>query len=92
MASPNSRGVVAQQLCATLLRLAIGGGGGGVGDPHRRDPLAVADDVRNGFVTLTSARDVYGVVVDPATFTVDIAASAALRAGGRAAGSETAGG
>ena len=29
----------------------VSGGGGGVGDPHRRDPDAVADDVRNEFVT-----------------------------------------
>ena len=57
----------------------VSGGGGGVGDPHRRDPGAVADDVRNEFVTLGAARDVYGVALDPVTFAVDETATAALR-------------
>jgi N-methylhydantoinase B len=46
------------------------GGGGGWGDPLERDPEAVAADVRNGFVTLESAADTYGVLVDPQTFAV----------------------
>jgi N-methylhydantoinase B len=44
------------------------GGGGGYGDPLARDPAAVAADVRNGFVSVSSALRDYGVVVDPATF------------------------
>jgi N-methylhydantoinase B len=39
-------------------------GGGGFGDPHARDPLAVADDVRNGYVSAAAARAAYGVDVD----------------------------
>ncbi len=35
-------------------------GAGGHGDPHDRDPAAVAADVRNGKVTPQAARDVYG--------------------------------
>ena len=46
------------------------GSGGGWGDPLRRDPDAVAADVRNGFVTLDGAREIYGVVVDPDDFAV----------------------
>jgi N-methylhydantoinase B len=38
-------------------------GGGGYGDPLRREPDAVADDVRNGKVTATGAADNYGVVL-----------------------------
>ena len=38
--------------------------GGGWGDPLEREPEAVARDVRNGKVTLRSARDEYGVVLD----------------------------
>ncbi|MGF1617716.1 MAG: hydantoinase B/oxoprolinase family protein, partial [Acidimicrobiia bacterium] len=57
------------------------GGGGGWGDPHRRDPKLVADDVRNGFVSLRAAKDQYGVVVDPEAFTVDDDATAQLREG-----------
>ena len=36
-------------------------GGGGYGDPRRRDPEAVERDVREGKVSATRARDVYGV-------------------------------
>jgi N-methylhydantoinase B len=38
-------------------------GGGGYGDPLERDPEAVRRDGRKGFVTPTSAREVYGVIV-----------------------------
>lgn len=36
-------------------------GGGGFGDPTERDPEAVLDDVRNGYVSPEAAREVYGV-------------------------------
>jgi N-methylhydantoinase B len=36
-------------------------GGGGLGDPRARDPDAVAADVRNGLVSDTAARTIYGV-------------------------------
>jgi N-methylhydantoinase B len=58
----------------------VSGGGGGVGDPLRRDPAAVLRDVINGVVTVGRARDVYGVVVDEASRSVDEAATADLRA------------
>ncbi len=38
-------------------------GGGGFGDPLKRDPAAVLDDVLRGFVTVTGAERDYGVVV-----------------------------
>ncbi|MBA9006542.1 hydantoinase B/oxoprolinase family protein [Thermomonospora cellulosilytica] len=38
-------------------------GGGGWGDPLNRDPQAVADDVRDGKVSVEGARDDYGVVL-----------------------------
>jgi N-methylhydantoinase B len=37
-------------------------GGGGYGDPLRRDPQAVAADLREGKVTAEAAADIYGVV------------------------------
>jgi len=55
-------------------------GGCGVGDPRARDVEAVLSDVVNEYVSLQRARDEYGVVIDPRTLTVDIAATAALRA------------
>ncbi len=57
----------------------VSGGGGGVGDPAQREPQAVADDVRDEYVSIEAARDTYKVVVDPLTFAVDQAATAALR-------------
>jgi N-methylhydantoinase B len=67
------------------------GGGGGYGDPFEREPARVAADVRNGFVSVGAARREYGVVVDPNTFAVDEAATAALRASARKAGATKAG-
>ena len=55
------------------------GGGGGWGDPLRRDPAAVAADVRNGFVSAEAARREYGVVVDPRTHEIDDEATRRLR-------------
>ncbi len=58
-------------------------GGGGYGDPAERDPEAVAADVRNGVVSERTSRNVYGVVIDEASGTLDAnrteAARAALR-------------
>jgi N-methylhydantoinase B len=40
------------------------GGGGGYGDPRQRAIELVLRDVTRGFVSLESARDEYGVMVD----------------------------
>jgi N-methylhydantoinase B len=53
-------------------------GGGGFGDPYRRDPEAVAADVANEKVSLDAARARYGVVLRQ-DGTVDDAATQALR-------------
>jgi N-methylhydantoinase B len=42
---------------------AISGGGGGRGDPRRRDPQRVLADVRNGWRSVSEAREIYGVVL-----------------------------
>jgi N-methylhydantoinase B len=55
-------------------------GGAGYGEPHQRPPALVEADVRNGYVSIAAARQQYGVVIQPATLTVDAAATAALRA------------
>jgi N-methylhydantoinase B len=55
------------------------GGGGGWGDPFKRDPQKVLWDVINDYVSVESARRDYGVAIDPATMTIDEAATAALR-------------
>jgi len=38
-------------------------GGGGWGNPLERDPAAVLDDVRNGYISLQAAEELYGVVI-----------------------------
>jgi N-methylhydantoinase B len=38
-------------------------GGGGCGEPRARDPGAVADDVRNGYISAAKAKSDYGVDV-----------------------------
>ena len=35
--------------------------GGGFGDPAKRDPQAVQQDVRNGFLSTEQAGEIYGV-------------------------------
>ena len=42
------------------------GGGGGVGDPMKRDPELVAEDVREGYVSRAVAQNTYGVVLTAA--------------------------
>ncbi len=56
------------------------GGGGGWGNPFRRDPQHILTDVRDGYVSEHSARENYGVVIDIENWTVDEAATTALRA------------
>ncbi|MFB6299817.1 MAG: hydantoinase B/oxoprolinase family protein [Halobacteriales archaeon] len=55
-------------------------GGGGYGDPTERAPAAVREDVRDGKVSVTAAREEYGVVIDPATWAIDETATAERRA------------
>jgi len=70
----------------TALRLSGGdviemhtGCGGGFGDPLERDPERVAADVREGFVMIGRAQEVYGVVLT-GDGRVDVPATAARRA------------
>ncbi len=58
-------------------------GAGGWGDPFLRDPMAVLQDVENGFVTVAAAQSDYGVAIKDGQ--VDKTATAALRAGQRGA-------
>ena len=55
-------------------------GGGGWGDPLLRDPACVLRDVVNELVSVRSAHDDYGVVVDTARGEIDEAATGRRRA------------
>ncbi len=59
--------------------ISVSCGGGGYGHPHERDPVRVAKDVREGWVTAERAREVYRVVLMP-DGEVDVAATHGLRA------------
>ena len=55
------------------------GGGGGYGQPFKRDPARVREDALDGYVTIEGARRDYGVVLRD-DLSVDEAATQALRA------------
>ena len=63
---------------------AVSTGGGGYGNPLDRPMDKVVRDVRDEFISVETARNDYGVVLDPETFAVDEAATQALRAEMRA--------
>lgn len=54
-------------------------GGGGYGPPTQRNPQLVLRDVREGKVSAQRARDIYGVAVNPDTWTIDEPETARLR-------------
>lgn len=55
-------------------------GAGGYGDATEREPARVVEDVLDEYVSIQQAREAYGVIIDPSTMTVDLAATARLRA------------
>ena len=61
------------------LYVQTAGGGGGYGDPHARPAGIVHREVLDGVTSVSSARESYGVSVDPETLELDVAATAALR-------------
>jgi N-methylhydantoinase B len=76
---PNAKVLVAQIKAGDAFRLRSGGGGG-YGVPLLRPIEDVREDVRQGYVTVEAAAELYGVVIDPETFAVDEASTARLRA------------
>jgi N-methylhydantoinase B len=55
-------------------------GGGGYGSPLDREITLVQSDVANGKVSVTAARDIYGIVLDSRGSSVDATATARRRA------------
>ncbi len=54
-------------------------GGGGYGNPLERDIELIENDVANGYVSIESAREDYGVVINPQTMKADWDATEKLR-------------
>jgi hypothetical protein len=55
--------------------VSISTGGGGYGDPLARPADVVCRDLRDGVISETTAREIYGLVWNPTTFAVDEAAT-----------------
>ena len=55
------------------------GGGGGCGNPLEREVEKVREDALNGYISLKTARKIYGVVISPKTFEVNQKATTDLR-------------
>src|ERR1700733_1334682 len=76
---PNAKVLVAMLKTGDAFRLRSGGGGG-YGSPLDRPATDVAADAEQGYISLEAAKELYGVVLDPETFAVDLAATESLRA------------
>jgi N-methylhydantoinase B len=81
---PNAKVLVAALKAGDAFRIRSGGGGG-YGSPLERQAELVQDDVRQGYVSIVAAAELYGVVIDPATLAIDRAATEKLRAARRRA-------
>jgi N-methylhydantoinase B len=76
--TPKSKEILRNIPKGTVLHQKAGGGGG-YGNPYRRGAARVAEEVRNGFISIESARRDYGVVVDPGTLSLDKGATISVR-------------
>jgi N-methylhydantoinase B len=76
---PNAKVLVAALKPGDAFRIRSGGGGG-YGSPLERPAEAVREDVRQGYVSVAAAAELYGVVIDAQTLALDEAATARLRA------------
>lgn len=66
--------VTEKDICVSTM-----GGARGVGDPLDREPEKVLDDILGKKVSLTAAKEVYGVVIDLDKMEIDIQATDAAR-------------
>ena len=62
--------VVRHMVPAGTAAIIATAGGGGWGDPWKRDPQLVRQDVLEGYVSIDSAARDYGVIIDPRTLEI----------------------
>jgi N-methylhydantoinase B len=72
-------GAVNEPLESGEVLISSAGGGGGWGNPLHRNPEKVLQDVRDGYVSLDSAKRDYGVIIDTGSWTIDYSATSTLR-------------
>jgi N-methylhydantoinase B len=75
---PNAKVLVAFLEPGDAFRMRSGGGGG-YGSPLDRPVEDVAADAKQGYISLAAVKKLYGVILDPETFQVDLAATERLR-------------
>ena len=75
---PNAKVLVAHLKEGDAFRIQSGGGGG-YGSPFERAIEDVVNDVRQGYVGVAEALELYGVVVDPETLALNEAETRRLR-------------
>ncbi len=81
---PNAKVLVAALKPGDAFRIRSGGGGG-YGSPLARAPELVLEDVRQGYVSIAAAAELYGVVIDPASMEIDRMTTEKLRIARRTA-------
>ena len=79
---PNAKVLVARLETGDAFRVRSGGGGGH-GSPLDRPIEVVVEDVKQGYVSVEAAAELYGVVVDPTTLDIEVTATERLRAARR---------
>lgn len=71
--------VIRHRVPANAEALVISAGGGGWGDPLKRDPERVRRDVQDGYISRKAAREEYGVILISGTLEIDRERTASLR-------------
>ena len=75
-----SKDLVEQVPSGTIL-FQQAGGGGGYGPPDSRDLVKVAQEVKNGILSIKRAKEDYHVVVDPETLELNLEETEEIRKG-----------
>jgi N-methylhydantoinase B len=79
---PKSKEIISKIPSGTIMR-QVAGGGGGYGDAYQRPAQRVVKEVRNGTLSLKSAEENYGIVIDSTTLDMNLSETERLRGKGK---------